>query len=1518
MSKTRRLAAAVAAALVFGSLLPGSLGAESLRAGVRPSHAPPDRTAATQSRDDEAPIRLVSTALAGQPPATDVDIAPDGLWLTYPNGRTELVVLARDAGGAFTQNVASRQQVIPPLRFGSDEHAVELLRAPRGWWVVTSRGAVFAMGGAPHHGDMANVELNEPVVDAAVTPSGHGYVMLGADGGVFAFGDAKFHGSVQGIVDDTLGDGHLAADHLTAPVVTLAGTRDGYWLVAADGAVFPFGDAPYFGSFQDVVNTGNQLAGITREWAITPPVADGVRLARDALDAPMISLVTGERQAGYMMLASDGGVFTYGDARFLASFAHRGLPEAVAISLAPSGEGYAVLTADGNVHLVGHIGTTPDAGPDDASASSTTSSTDASRSGDTGARSAASRQPARSTSTRSTRVVSAPSRTTTRTTVPARPAVAVQQPPVRFVSQDVSACRPSGYEGFPPLVPVELSDDNEFDVLVVFAEFPDVRRGQVWSISDMRSHLHQAKEYIEAQSYGQLDIDFTYVPDWVTVGYDLADLSSFFPLLEERLVEPRDLAWQVTLGIREQLGDDYFTARAEPFDSVLVITPPERFRDGVARNAYVPTTDDGIVTTQIGFEERIDVAPQSGSSILSASVVGSTLRDEPLAYRTQWWPVAAHELLHNLGLNDYYSYDPTRRAEFAQDDGQHVVAQFGMMGLHAVWPGRGSLLRNVVAKRSDGTQVSVSRMSTYARPRIREELAWSRWRTGWINDDDLACLDVGRSTVRLGPIAAPGDHTPAAIVPLGEHQMLVLENRSRLGYDADTTTRLLASSPLTASRVLGREGLLAYVVDSRVTDGNVPIRMVGDDGTGLIPQSPIVRPGEGFRLAGDDAGPVVEVDVAPRNAGETLDVNISWQAPSTAAPAYDFEVTWRSGGATGFVPSPQAVPQPVTSTTAGTPAGTTTSTSPPTQTTTTTTSAPAPTTSTSPAPATSTPSSSSSTSTSTSAVGQSTSTTTTSSSTSTTTTQPRTPTGTSSTTTQPAAATTTTQPEPEPPSTMTQPPEPEPGSPVNELVERVDDLRAVQVCESPLRGSERRRVTTTPRKNLSVLVAFLEFPNRGLVNNDELWPMRDLRQQVNDAKDYIEAQSYRNLELDLTFIPQWLPISLGTEFPTEREFIHFDAGYMGTLATLAIQDHVSSDFFDDTKQKYDTLLVITPPDSFFASDASSEPIGIPAADGAGGFASSSISTASLVGSAGRSERVQHLQHDWWPMAARELMNNLGLNYYFPGNIVGRVDRDASAWGYMSGTYGAMGLEGMWVWPEHFRRTQMDAVANTFDGMEVRATIDHDITPHALEELVWARWRMNWMAHSQVGCVHSAHSSAPSAVTLRLAPITDKGRNRSALFVRLGRDLLVLENRTRAGYDADRLLDAGDAGKYSRVLQREGLLPYLVRNDSSRAGLPVSILGDDGTGWIGRDPIVSPGGGFTLTEWVEGGIRTGLSATVDVLARDDDGSLWVQVSTRGLDDAYRAGDAHRYEVQHRGERASVLLPAVSRPRPALVQ
>ncbi len=109
-------------------------------------------------------------------------------------------------------------------------------------------------------------------------PSGAGYLLVGADGGVFAFGSARFYGSLPGI--------KVHVHDIRAILPSSAGT--GYVLVGRDGGAFVFGKGVDFhGSLPAEGVTASDIVGI----ALTPD------------------------NGGYFMAASDGSVFGFGDAK---------------------------------------------------------------------------------------------------------------------------------------------------------------------------------------------------------------------------------------------------------------------------------------------------------------------------------------------------------------------------------------------------------------------------------------------------------------------------------------------------------------------------------------------------------------------------------------------------------------------------------------------------------------------------------------------------------------------------------------------------------------------------------------------------------------------------------------------------------------------------------------------------------------------------------------------------------------------------------------------------------------------------------------------------------------------------------------------------------------------------------------------------------------------------------------------------------------------------------------------------
>ena len=72
----------------------------------------------------------------------------------------------------------------------------------------------------------------------AATHDGDGYWLVAADGGVFTFGDAVFEGSTG-----------AKPPHQAIAGMATFGPGPGYWLVGSAGGVYSFGATLYLGSF---------------------------------------------------------------------------------------------------------------------------------------------------------------------------------------------------------------------------------------------------------------------------------------------------------------------------------------------------------------------------------------------------------------------------------------------------------------------------------------------------------------------------------------------------------------------------------------------------------------------------------------------------------------------------------------------------------------------------------------------------------------------------------------------------------------------------------------------------------------------------------------------------------------------------------------------------------------------------------------------------------------------------------------------------------------------------------------------------------------------------------------------------------------------------------------------------------------------------------------------------------------------------------------------------------------------
>jgi uncharacterized membrane protein YecN with MAPEG domain len=225
-----------------------------------------------------------------------------GYWVAYSNGYVQGVGQGINYGNAVSYHLAAPIVGIASTPDGG------------GYWLVAADGGVFSFGDAVFYGSMGGTKLNARVVGMTSTTDGHGYWLVAADGGVFSFGEAGFYGTDYGatatpvaISSDGLEPGYLAVNadasiltigpvpswqpattKLNAPIVGITldpGTKAGYWLVAADGGVFSYEGAQFYGA----------LAGTN-------------------IPSPVVGMAALPEGKGYLIAEQDGNVVVLGDA----------------------------------------------------------------------------------------------------------------------------------------------------------------------------------------------------------------------------------------------------------------------------------------------------------------------------------------------------------------------------------------------------------------------------------------------------------------------------------------------------------------------------------------------------------------------------------------------------------------------------------------------------------------------------------------------------------------------------------------------------------------------------------------------------------------------------------------------------------------------------------------------------------------------------------------------------------------------------------------------------------------------------------------------------------------------------------------------------------------------------------------------------------------------------------------------------------------------------------------------------
>ena len=390
-------------------------------------------------------------------------------------------------------------------------------------------------------------------------------------------------------------------------------------------------------------------------------------------------------------------------------------------------------------------------------------------------------------------------------------------PPTTIVPDDIgpgqpdpTMCRPVGTSGITagfPLPSWAMPSVGSIQVAVLFVDFPDIPATRSPD-DEAEIFLPFAEEYLESVSYGKLDLEFVLLRRWLRV-----ENNHDFYLTKGRLGIGSSINGEVA-----RLADPEFDFTG--YEGIMIVMPGSHFTGGNALGSS--ETDEGTITT-----------------VRMNTFVSEAFWDQGR--------VAAHELAHHFGLLDFYPYDAGLHQIPPAPEGEiWAHNRIGLMGLQFNFLTDPQDPRLAYESRlSDGSSFTNYSYSTEA----FEMLAWSRWQLGWLDQTQIRCVTESETTVSLSPVADPTDGIVMVAVPLSQTELIVLESRRKIGYDAARELQwgngYVANIPSLAA-----EGVLVYTVDAALGTGRLPVKIAGDTGNGQVDTYPLLTDGQSVTIRG--------------------------------------------------------------------------------------------------------------------------------------------------------------------------------------------------------------------------------------------------------------------------------------------------------------------------------------------------------------------------------------------------------------------------------------------------------------------------------------------------------------------------------------------------------------------------------------------------------------------------------------------------------------------------------------------
>ncbi|WP_419916788.1 cell wall-binding repeat-containing protein [Candidatus Poriferisodalis sp.] len=357
----------------------------------------------------------------------------------------------------------------------------------------------------------------------------------------------------------------------------------------------------------------------------------------------------------------------------------------------------------------------------------------------------------------------------------------------------------------------DLPASGTLRVAVLFVDFPDAAPDHS-TREEADVGLPYVEQYLEASSYGKLDIEFVPVHRWLRADHTAAEniARNGHHLLEAD-------GELTNRAVRQVSGDlDISTV-----DAVMVVFPSSHFE------------------TATSFAPR-DV----GGKRMPVMWLNTFPVERPRVPRF-WGADSANQIGHFVGLPSLFRYPGQPDIQPAASE-TWVHADWGLMNLDSYF----------LASREHAGLLEVWHYANgttgtghHYRLRPEEMLAWNRWHLDWLEEEQVSCVTGHAATVELSPIAEPGDGVAMVVIPQNSYSAIVLESRRELGYDSDRQVQLRDGTRGTLPRLI-TEGVLAYTVNTSLGSGQSPISFAGTSDSVWLAEDPILALGESIEVQG--------------------------------------------------------------------------------------------------------------------------------------------------------------------------------------------------------------------------------------------------------------------------------------------------------------------------------------------------------------------------------------------------------------------------------------------------------------------------------------------------------------------------------------------------------------------------------------------------------------------------------------------------------------------------------------------